>query len=83
MVNYSTNHISKLESARTNPSYDILVKISDSLDVEIKDLFNFEINESYEATKLELLDIINSSNIKQLKLMHKICKIIHLTNMNN
>ena len=28
MIGYSTNHISKLELARTNPSFELLIKIA-------------------------------------------------------
>ncbi len=47
LIDYSTNHISKLELARTNPSFSIIVKIADALNVNMKDLFDFEeINEN-------------------------------------
>lgn len=42
MLHYSTNHISKLESARTNPSFELLFAISKALDVELKEIFNFD-----------------------------------------
>ena len=41
-TNYSTNHISKLELARTKPSFDILIAIAKALNIELKELFNFE-----------------------------------------
>ena len=47
LIEYSTNHISKLELARTNPSFDLLVNISKALDVEMKELFNFD---EYQST---------------------------------
>ena len=42
IVNYSTNHISKLELARTNPSFDLLVNIAKAFNIELKELFNFD-----------------------------------------
>ena len=33
IINYSANHIAKLESARTNPSFDLLVNFSKSISV--------------------------------------------------
>ena len=42
LVDYSPNHISKLELARTNPSFDLIMKISKALDVSARDLFDFE-----------------------------------------
>ena len=29
LIGYSPNHISKLESARTNPSFDLIIKIAE------------------------------------------------------
>ena len=42
LIGYSPNHISKLESARTNPSFDLIIKIAEALNVEVKELFDYE-----------------------------------------
>lgn len=74
MVDYSPNHISKLESGRTNPSFDLLVKISKALNIELKELFDFEENiENYK----ELLQYnLKLASDKQIKLMYKFYKAI-------
>lgn len=41
LIGYSTNHISKLELARTNPSFSIIVRLAEALSVDIKELFDF------------------------------------------
>ncbi len=41
MVQRSPNHISKLEIAGTNPSFELLVQLAKALDVELYELFNF------------------------------------------
>ena len=76
MVEYSTNHISKLESCRTNPSFDLLVKISKALNIELKELFDFEEDMKIENYKEILHNILNSANDKQIKLLYNVYKAI-------
>lgn len=71
LTNYSTNHIAKLESARTNPSFDLIVAIAKALQVEIKELFSFEQQQSPEYIKNEFQKIIKTSNHETLKILYK------------
>lgn len=71
LTNYSTNHIAKLESARTNPSFNLIISIAKALQVEIKDLFSFEEQESPVFIKKELEKIINVSDTETLKILYK------------
>ncbi len=77
-VGYSTNHISKLELARTNPSFELLIKISSALNIELKDLFDFKDYITSDYIRNEMIKIINSSNDKQIKLLYKIYRSISL-----
>ena len=72
LTNYSTNHIAKLESARTNPSFDLIVAIAKALQIEIKELFSFKEQESVEYIKQEFQKIIDSSDAETLKFLYKI-----------
>jgi len=76
LTNYSTNHISKLESARTNPSFELLVNISKALNIEIKELFNFDEYQSTTFIKKEFDKLIQESEPKKLKLLYKIYRSI-------
>lgn len=71
LTNYSTNHIAKLESARTKPSFDLIVAIAKALQVEIKELFCFEEQKSSEYIKREFEKIINNSDTETLKILYK------------
>ena len=44
-------HIAKLESARTNPSFELLVNLACALDVEVKELFYVEEDKTTEDIK--------------------------------
>ena len=71
LTNYSTNHIAKLESARTKPSFDVMVAIAKALKVEIKELFSYEEQKSLEYIKNEFQKIINNSDTETLKILYK------------
>ena len=75
-LEYSPNHISKLESARTNPSFELLVSISKVLDIEIKELFNFDEYQTTTFIKKEFDRLIQGSEPKKLKLLYKIYRSI-------
>lgn len=72
MVDYSTNHISKLELARTNPSFELLVNLANALNIELKELFNFDEYQSTKYIKKEFEKLLHSSEEKKLKLLYKI-----------
>lgn len=76
MVEYSTNHISKLESARTNPSFELLVNISKALNVEIKELFNFDEYKSTSFIKKEFNKLIQHAEPKTIKMLYKVYRSI-------
>ncbi len=71
MVNYSANHIAKLESARTNPSFDLLVNISKALDIEVKDLFNFDTISTIEYMKKDLISTIETADNDTIRILYK------------
>lgn len=71
MVNYSANHIAKLESARTNPSFDLLVNISKALDIEVKDLFDFDNISTVEYMKKDLINTIETADNNTIRLLYK------------
>ncbi len=61
LIDYSPNHISKLELARTNPSFNIIVKIADALHVDLKDLFDFEETNKNENIIKEIIFILKDN----------------------
>lgn len=67
LTNYSTNHIAKLESARTNPSFALLVSIANALDVELKELFNFPEQHTTDYMRNKLTKEINKTDNETLK----------------
>ncbi len=41
MVNLSVNYISQIETGEASPTFRVLVRLAEGLDVELKDLFDF------------------------------------------
>lgn len=78
IVHYSTNHISKLESARTNPSFELLYEISKALDVEMKELFNFDEYEEPQYIEKEFKEILDSGETSKIQLLYKIYRSINI-----
>lgn len=72
MVDRTPNHISKLELAATNPSFEVLVKIAHALNVELSSLFTIEEIPNSEKIKNELVNLINSDNDNEIHLLYKL-----------
>ena len=75
-LGYSINHISKLELAKTNPSFDLLVKIADTMNIEIKDLFDFQNTISENELRGKISKIIDKADKEELELIYNLHKII-------
>ena len=76
-IHYSPNHISKLESARTNPSFDLLLKIANVFNIEVLELFDYKQQKlNLELMKNEIQSMLNVSNVHEIELLYKIYKAI-------
>ena len=76
LVDRSKNHISKIEQGLTNPPLDLLISISNALNVPLKELFDFskfDDNLSAEEISKTLSSI---SDKKQANLLFEIYKLI-------
>ncbi len=74
LVGRSTNHISKIETAGTNPSFDLIVRLAHALNVDLKDLFNFDSLNDINFIKEEFKNYIEKPDENHLKLLYKIHK---------
>lgn len=72
LVDISPNHISKLESARTFPSFQLISRIANALNIDIKELFDFDGDKDEEYIKNEFVQMIKHSNPKYLNTLYKI-----------
>ena len=72
LIGYSTNHISKLELARTNPSFDLIIKIADALKIEPKELFELgNDNEQKDEMLEEIMFAVKDMNRDKQSFVYK------------
>ncbi len=76
LVGRDTKHISKLELAGSYPSLETLDRIANALDIELKELFNFDSVRSKDFIADEFQELINSGDEKQLQQVYKLYKCI-------
>lgn len=74
MAGISTNHLSKLEAHNTKPSFTSIVNLANALDVELKELFNFDELKDASFIRDEFEKLLKYSNEEHLKLLYKIHK---------
>ena len=60
MLNMERSHLTRIESGKHSPSDENLYKIANILNVEIKDLFDFEHNKPEEDLISEIIDRLNN-----------------------
>lgn len=75
MVDIGERNLSKIECGAHFVTADTLSKILSALDVEARELFDYEHHKSKETLKKELLDGINNDAL-DIELLYKIYKSI-------
>ncbi len=72
----SSKYLSSIERGKENPTLDTLIKLSESLGVNIEDIFRFiQIEDSVKRKSL-VTSLINKADTDQLKLVYKILSVI-------
>ncbi len=74
LIGRDTKHISKLEIAGSYPSVETLERISNALNVELKDIFNFDGLQEKNYIINEFEKMLKYSDEKYLKMLYKIHK---------
>ena len=76
MVEIDPKHMSKIECGRCFPSFELLDKISEKLDIPISDFFNIEHLKSKEDLIEAITKLLNTSNIEDVRCAYKLLKEI-------
>lgn len=72
----SSKYLSSIERGKENPTLDTIIKLSESLDVNIEDIFrSLQIEDSGKRKSL-VTSLINKADADQLKLVYKILSVI-------
>ena len=75
-IGVAPRHISRIENGINTPSIETLAKIADILDVEIKELYNFQHLKNEYYLKESLLKLINELDYNGLSLANKVLQAI-------
>lgn len=76
LADLTPNHIAKLEAAKSNPSFNAISSLAKALNVELKELFNFDEFKDVNFVKTEFNEMIISAKEEHLKLLYKIYRDI-------
>lgn len=76
LVDRSKNHISKIEQGLTNPPLDLLIEISNALNVPMYELFDFSYFDNTIAEERMKNTLSTIQNKKSLNLIYKIFSLI-------
>lgn len=72
----SPKYLSSIERGKENPTLDTLIKLADSLGVNIEDIFRFIQIEDSGKRKSLVTALVNKADVDQLKLAYKILSAI-------
>lgn len=64
-------HISCIESGKNFPSPDLIERLSNALNVEPKDLFEFYYLQDSENLKEDIISMLEKLELNELQLVHK------------
>jgi len=78
LLDIDAKHLSRIECAKTQPSLNLLKKISSVLEVDILELFRTQHFKTKEELIKEINTILNNSNLDSIQLYYKILKSIEL-----
>lgn len=71
-MDISTNYLSSIERGNENPTFDMLIKVSEALEVEMEELFNFGHEASLEELRGNILKLVQGLDDEKLRLVYKI-----------
>jgi transcriptional regulator with XRE-family HTH domain len=72
----SSKYLSSIERGKENPTLDTFIKLSESLGVNIEDIFrSIQIEDSGKRKSL-VTSLVNKADADQLKLVYKILSVI-------
>ena len=69
-------YLSSIERGRENPTLNTLIKLSESLEVDLGEIFNFVQIQDPEERKFLITSLLDQANNEQLKLVSKILSAI-------
>jgi transcriptional regulator with XRE-family HTH domain len=72
----SPNYLSRMERGTENPTLDMLIKLSNALEVEMWEMFDFGHVKSHKELKESIRSIIKSADESSLRLALKVIRAV-------
>lgn len=72
LCSISTHHISELERGKTNPSFQVLQKISEALSVSVVSLLDFNHHAEREKLEKEIAEILSQLPDDKFRTLYRI-----------
>jgi len=70
-LNMERSNLTRIESGKQRPNYENLEKLAEILNVEIKELFDFEHKKTKEELITSIINILNDLNEKEIEFCYK------------
>lgn len=75
-MDISTNYLSSIERGKENPTFDLLMKLSDAVEVEMWELFDFGHEKGPKELRAMLIRFAKDFNEEKLKHAVRILRVI-------
>ena len=69
-------YLSSIERGKENPTLNTLIKLSESLEVDIGEIFSFVEAEDPHKRKSQILSLLDEADSEQLKLIFKVLSVV-------
>jgi transcriptional regulator with XRE-family HTH domain len=69
-------YLSGIERGKENPTLNTLIKLSESLEVHIGEIFSFVEAEDPHRSKSQILSLLDEADSEQLKLIFKVLSVV-------
>ena len=69
-------YLSSIERGKENPTLNTLIKLSESLEVDLGEIFSFIEAEDPDKRKSQIISLLDEADSEQLKMIFKVLSII-------
>ena len=69
-------YLSSIERGKENPTLNTLIKLSESLQVDLGEIFSFVEAEDPHKRKSQILSLLDEADSEQLKLIFKVLSVV-------
>ena len=69
-------YLSSIERGKENPTLNTLIKLSESLEVDLGEIFSFIEAEDPDKRKSQIISLLDEADSEQLKLVFKVLSVV-------